>query len=121
MRRAFLSIRDRMDRVGILLSGLCLVHCLAGLLLVAALGLGGQWLLAPVIHRIGLALAIGVGIVTIGLGAMRHGRRAPLAVAALGLALMACGLFAPHGLGEAAFTVSGVVLVAAAHILNMRA
>lgn len=120
MRRALLSIRDRMDRFGIALSGLCLIHCLAGLLLVAALGLGGEWLLAPAIHRVGLALAMSVGIVTIGLGAMRHGRRGPLGIAALGLTLMACGLVAPHGLGEAAFTVCGVVLVAAAHVLNLR-
>lgn len=120
MRRALLSIRDRMDRFGIALSGLCLIHCLAGLLLVAALGLGGEWLLAPAIHRVGLALAMSVGIVTIGLGAMRHGRRGPLAIAAFGLTLMACGLVAPHGLGEAAFTVCGVVLVAAAHVLNLR-
>ena len=33
MRRAILSIRDRLDRAGVLLSGLCAVHCLAGLLL----------------------------------------------------------------------------------------
>ena len=54
-------IRDRLDRVGITLSGLCLVHCLAGLLLVTVLGVGGQWILDPAIHRVGLALAIAVG------------------------------------------------------------
>ena len=58
MRNAMLSIRDRLDRVGVLLSGLCALHCLAGLLLVAGLGLGGEYLLAPIIHRVGLALAI---------------------------------------------------------------
>ncbi|MFN5779507.1 MAG: MerC family mercury resistance protein, partial [Novosphingobium sp.] len=57
MRDALLSIRSRLDRFGVLLSGLCMLHCLAGLLLVAGLGLGGQFLFAPVIHRVGLALA----------------------------------------------------------------
>jgi len=49
MRNAILSIRDRLDRVGVLLSGLCALHCLAGLMLVAGLGFGGEVLLAPAI------------------------------------------------------------------------
>ncbi len=120
MRTAILSIRDRLDRVGVLLSGLCAVHCIAGLVLVSVLGLGGGVLLSPEIHRVGLALAIGVGAVTIGLGVRRHGRMAPLALGAAGLSLMAAGLFAPHGASEAALTIAGVAFVAAAHLLNLR-
>ena len=120
MRRALLSIRDRLDRTGIFLSGLCVVHCLAGLVLVSVLGLGGEALLAPIWHRAGLALAIVIGGVAIGLGAKRHGRLAPLAVAALGLALMGGGLLVDHGAREAILTVCGVLLVATAHILNLR-
>jgi hypothetical protein len=120
MRTAFLSIRSRLDRVGIVLSGLCLIHCLAGLFLVALLGLGGGWLLAPEIHRVGLGLAILVGLLTIGLGALRHGKGGPLALASLGMALMGMALVVGHGVGEAAFTVGGVALVAWAHILNLR-
>ena len=37
-----------------------------------------------------------------------------------GLMLMTMGLFAEHGLPEAAFTISGVILVATAHIRNLR-
>ena len=120
MRRALLSIRDRLDRTGIVLSGLCLVHCLAGLVLVSMLGLGGEALLAPVWHRFGLALAILVGGVAIGFGASRHGRLAPLVVAAIGLAFMGGALVVSHGPKEAALTILGVALVAAAHILNLR-
>ena len=120
MRAALLSIRDRLDRVGITLSGLCLIHCLAGLLLVAVLGVGGDWLLAPEIHRIGLALAIAVGVFTIGLGVFRHGRLGPMVLGTFGLALMTTGLFVEHGAQEAIFTVSGVILLAIAHILNLR-
>ncbi|OCC23972.1 hypothetical protein MB02_09165 [Croceicoccus estronivorus] len=120
MRAALLSIRHRLDRVGIALSGLCLVHCLAGLMLVAVLGIGGGWLLAPEIHRIGLALAVGVGIVTIGLGVLRHGRLAPLVLGAIGLSLMASALAVGHGVEEAVLTICGVVLLAAGHILNLR-
>lgn len=120
MRRMLTSIRDQLDRFGILVSGLCVVHCLAGLLIVAGLGLGGGVLLAPEIHRIGLALAIVVGLLTIGIGVLRHGQLAPLGFAAAGLALMTAGLFVSHGPAEAAFTVCGVLLVAAAHLLNLR-
>lgn len=120
MHAALLSIRDRLDRVGITLSGLCLIHCLAGLLLVTVLGVGGNWLLAPEIHRVGLAFAIVVGVFTIGLGVFRHGRMGPMVLGTLGLALMTTGLFVDHGVQEMVFTVSGVILLASGHILNLR-
>lgn len=120
MRTALLSIRDRLDRMGIVLSGLCVVHCLAGLVLVSVLGLGGEALLAPEWHRAGLALAIVVGGVAIGLGALRHGRLAPLAIAGVGLGFMVGALVVGHGVAEAALTVCGVAIVASAHILNLR-
>jgi hypothetical protein len=120
MRSAMLSIRDRLDRAGMLLSGLCAVHCVACLLLVSVLGIGGGVLLAPAIHEVGLALAIAVGIVTLGLGVLRHGRRGPLAIGACGIGLMAMGLLVRHGVPEALLTICGVALVATAHIRNLR-
>ena len=121
MAKAFFSIRNQLDRAGVVLSGLCAVHCLASIALVSTLGLGSQVLLSPAIHRYGLALAILVGAVTIGIGLRRHGQRAPLVIGSAGLALMAGGLVVPHGLPEAVLTVSGVALVALAHIRNLRA
>ena len=120
MRAAILSIRDRLDRFGVLLSGLCALHCLAGLLLVAGLGLGGEVLLAPAIHRIGLALAIVVGAATLVLGALRHGDPLPLQAGGAGIALMAVALFVGHGAAEAVLTIFGVSLLAWAHIRNLR-
>jgi hypothetical protein len=120
MRAAMLSIRDRLDRVGVLLSGLCAVHCLLSILVVSVLGLGGQALLAPAVHEIGLMLAIAVGAVTLGLGVLRHGKRAPLVIGGAGLALMGLALTVPHGLPEAILTIAGVALVATAHIQNLR-
>ena len=121
MRRAFLSIRDRFDRAGIFLSGLCLVHCVLGLVIVSFLGIGGGVLLAPEIHRIGLALAVVIGVLALGAGFARHGRSAPLALGALGLCLMAGALAVGHGLGEAILTIGGVSIVASAHLWNLRA
>ena len=88
MRNAMFLIRNRLDRVGVLLSGLCALHCIAGLLLVAGLGLSGEVLFAPAIHRIGLALAIVVGAITLVFGVIRHGDPRPLQVGAAGLGLM---------------------------------
>ncbi len=120
VRQAFISIRGRLDRVGVVLSGLCALHCVAGLLLVAGLGLGGEVLLAPVIHRVGLALAIVVGSVTLVLGVVRHGDPVPLQVGAAGIGLMALALFVGHGTAEGVLTIMGVALLAWAHLRNLR-
>lgn len=121
MRRTLLSIRDRLDGAGILLSGLCAVHCVLGAVLVGVLGLGGGALLSPSIHRVGLALALVVGLVSLGFGVMRHGRAGPLVMGGCGLGLMAIALVAGHGLPEAVLTIVGVSLVAFAHIRNLHA
>ncbi len=120
MRQAFTSIRGRLDRLGVILSGLCALHCLAGLLLVAGLGLGGEVLLSPAIHRVGLALAIAVGGVTLVMGVVRHGDAVPLQVGAAGLGLMGLALFVGHGTAEGVLTIMGVALLAWAHLRNLR-
>lgn len=120
MNDAIQALRSRLDRVGVLISGLCVAHCVAGLVLVSFLGLGGGVLLDPAIHRVGLALAVVVGAATIGLNAIRHGRPALLVLGGTGLALMASALFVGHGAREAALTIAGVALVASAHIINIR-
>lgn len=120
MTPALLSIRQRLDRIGIMLSGLCAVHCLLGIVLVSLLGLGGEAFLAPAIHRTGLALAVLVGLATLGLGVLRHGQLAPLAIGGCGIALMISGLAVQHGPAEAVLTIAGVALVAFAHIRNLR-
>lgn len=120
MRDAVLAIRDRLDGLGMVLSGLCAVHCLLGLFLVTVLGLGGGIFLAPEIHETGLALAVGIGVLTLGLGALRHGKTGPLLIGAVGIALMASALAVGHGPAEAVLTIAGVALVAFAHIRNLR-
>ena len=115
------SLRRRLDQVGIGLAGLCVVHCLATLVVVSALGLGGHFLLDQNIHRIGLALALVVAAVAIGWGMLRHRRPLPFAVAAVGLALMTWALVVPHGMNEFTLTLAGVVVVSVAHVLNLRA
>jgi hypothetical protein len=116
-----LSLRRRLDHVGIALAGLCAVHCLATLLIVSALGLGSHFLLAESIHRTGLALAVIVAGVAIGWGFARHRRMAPLSIALAGIAFMGGALVVDHGSAELLLTLAGVTLVSAGHVLNLRA
>ncbi len=123
MQQAWSSIRLRLDRIGIVLSGLCALHCIAGIALVTFFGFGsvaGEVLFAPAIHRAGLTLAIVIAALTVGIAAVRHGQRRSLAIGVSGIGLMIAGLFAPHGLTEAVLTIAGVMLVAMAHIRNLR-
>ena len=110
----------RIDRLGIVLSCLCAVHCVAGIVLVAVLGVGGGLLLNPAIHRIGLMLATLVAALAIGSGALRHRRPVPLMVAMTGLSFMGSALAVEHGPHEMVLTVMGVALVATGHLLNLR-
>ncbi|MDE1918020.1 MAG: MerC domain-containing protein [Sphingomonadales bacterium] len=120
MSNPILLIRDRLDRMGVLLSALCAVHCVSGVVLVAFLGISGGALLDPRIHEFGLVAAVMIGALGLGSGALRHGRRGPLMLGGAGLTLMACGLLVHHGMAEVALTVAGVTLLAAAHIGNLR-
>lgn len=117
-------IRGKLDRVGVALSALCLLHCLLGIVLVAGLGVGASWgaswLLDPAIHKVGLVLATLVAAVAIGIGAVRHRRRGPFVIAMMGLSFMGGALAVGHGFEEAVLTGLGVTLVAAGHILNLR-
>lgn len=115
------SLRRRLDHIGIGLAGLCALHCLATLVVISALGVGGHFLFDENIHRAGLVLALGVAAVAIGWGMLRHGRRRPFVVALAGLVLMGAGLLVPHGANEFLLTLAGVALVSLGHLLNLRA
>lgn len=120
MRRAISSIRLRLDRAGIALSGLCAAHCLLSVVLVSSLGIGGEILLHPIIHEAGLVVALVVAAVAIGWGAIQNRRAAPFVIAMTGLTFMGGALAMPHGVQEAVLTVIGVCLVSLGHILNLR-
>jgi hypothetical membrane protein len=120
---ASFSIRRRLDSAGVLISGLCMIHCLAGLVFVTVLGVGGGVLLDPKIHEIGLALAVVVGGVGLGLGVLRHRRYHLLVPGIAGLLLMTAAMVVGHRFGretlEAPLTMLGVGLLAWAHWRNM--
>ena len=115
---ALLAQPGRLDRIAIGLSGLCLVHCLATAIVLGLVSSIGGLLGAPIIHEVGLALAMVLGAVALGRGVMEHGFMLPAGVGALGLGVMAGALQLPHDGSEALCTLLGVGIVALGHRLN---
>jgi uncharacterized membrane protein len=102
------------------LSGLCLVHCLAATLLIALVS-GAGVLLDHHIHAVGLALALPLALAGFWRGIRQHRRTSLLVPAVLGIGTMSAALMAGHGSGvELGLTVTGVLLLALAHGLNLR-
>ena len=111
----------RLDRFAIGLSGLCLVHCLATAVMLGLLSAAGGFLGAPIIHEVGLTLAMVLGAIALGRGIFEHGFMMPSAVGGLGLGVMAGALTLPHDGSEAAYTIAGVLILALGHRLNVMA
>jgi hypothetical protein len=107
-----------MDRVAMTLSGLCLVHCLTTALLLGTLSTLGGMLGSPIIHEVGLALAIVLGVFALGNGILQHGRFLPPSIGGLGIGAMTAALALPHGGSEVVATMIGVALLATGHFLN---
>lgn len=110
-----------LDRLGMALSGLCVVHCLTSAIMLAVLASAGGMLVDHRIHEIGLMLAILLGIVALGRGIVDHGFMMPSAIGGLGLGVMAGALSLPHNSSEVVYTIVGVAILALGHDLNRRA
>ncbi|HGM6771401.1 TPA: MerC domain-containing protein [Stenotrophomonas maltophilia] len=111
-----------LDAGALALSSLCLLHCLALPLLAAALPLFGAWAQAEWVHLLFVAIALPLT----GYALWRADRRHRLPVmawtaAGLGLGLLLAGaLELPSHAWETPLTVTGSLLLAAAHIWNAR-
>ena len=116
----------RLDRLGILLSGICIVHCLALPLLLAALPFlndsifGGhgfhEWLLLAVLP---------ISLVALSFGYRRHGDLNVLRLGGAGLALLAFATYGYRLIGlsedwERLISIVGGLIHAAGHVLNFR-
>ena len=109
---------QRLDRLAIGLSGICLVHCMATSVLLAVLASMGDMLGAEWVHEVGLSLAMVMGAIALGRGILEHGYTMPSAVGGLGLGVMAGALTMPHDGTEALYTIVGVGILALGHRLN---
>ena len=109
---------SRIDRMAMTLSGLCLLHCLGTAVMLALLSAAGGILGSPIIHEVGLTLAMLLGAIALGRGVREHGFLMPIMVGGVGLGLMAVALSLPHDGTEALYTVLGVGVLALGHQLN---
>jgi hypothetical protein len=111
----------RLDRIAMGLSGLCLVHCLGTAILLSLLASAGGILGKPIVHEVGLTLAMIIGAFALGRGYVEHRFVMPATIGALGLAVMGTALSLPEGGFEPIYTVIGVSILALGHRLNVMA
>ncbi|CCW18505.1 hypothetical protein EBBID32_28580 [Sphingobium indicum BiD32] len=114
-------LSGRLDRFAIALSGLCLAHCFVTAVVLGLLATAGGIFESPIFHEAGLVLAILLGAIALGHGAMVHRFMMPAAIGSLGLGVMAGALTMDHGWQESVYTLIGVGILALGHDLNHRA
>jgi hypothetical protein len=114
--------QQRLDALGLAISAICLVHCLALpiiALLVPALtfGLGAQT--DHAFHWVLLGLAVPISTLALWRGAARHKDTRWLKLGSAGLAIMLIGVLNAFGAeSEVPLTMIGVVMLAIAHTKN---
>ncbi len=107
------------DRSAAGLSGLCVVHCLAGSLALAVLAPFGD-LLGHQVHVWGLAIAAPLALFALLRGYCVHARGHAVVLGMLGLGMMGAGLTQHGQVGEFLLSASGAGLLIGAHLLNLR-
>jgi len=119
--------RGMLDLVGLTLSGLCLVHCIALPVVLAVLP--AVALVSHDEHHHWLHIALALVLVPVAFasllpGFLRHRRSAVLYAGALGTVAIATGAFLEASLGarlSSAMTIAGSSSLVAAHWLNLSA
>ena len=112
---------SRLDRIAMALSGLCAVHCVATAVLLGLLASAGGLLGRPIIHEVGLTLAMILGAIALGRGIREHGFLLPSMVGFAGLAIMGFAMTLHESGLEPPVTILGVAVLALGHRLNMMA
>ena len=101
------------------LSGLCLVHCVVTTVIFATLASAGGLLGSPIIHEVGLFIAMVIGAYALVRGIFEHGFMMPSCVGAYGLGIMAGATELGHGSTDSLIaTMVGVAILALGHRLN---
>lgn len=111
------------DRIGIVASGLCFVHCVLTPVIVSLLAVGAHYFPSEErIHRV-LALSVAaLGGVAIFFGFSRHRRFRVVVLMSVGLCLIFAGAYfgsrLPSHLAEVAVTMAGSCFMISGHFLN---
>jgi hypothetical protein len=113
---------ERLDSFGIITSSICAIHCFAGAIFAAVLGVGG-WLLDERLELAFAVVAIVMAVVSLGSGARRHRSGTPLAAGLVGIAAIGVARVAEFEAGwlETALSIGGAAALVTGHLLNLRA
>jgi len=112
------------DRLGMALSGLCLIHCtVLPLALLVLPWLAATALAAEQVHAFLAAVLLGIGAIAFVPGYLQHRRGAVLVLGGLGVTLIATAAFGelPGDTGGETVTVLGSFALIAAHWTNRSA
>jgi undecaprenyl pyrophosphate phosphatase UppP len=113
------------DQVGIAVSSICFVHCLATPILLLSLPWMGEYFDDPIFHVLIFLIIVPIGLYAFIRGYQHHGHRSVLILGLPGLFIVGFGAFLPHwlvpGLGREAVTVIGSLFLISAHTVNRRA
>jgi hypothetical protein len=110
----------RLDKFGMLLSGLCLIHCLCLPLLAVALPFLGSFVTDnPAIHYGFAMFAVPIGMIAFIPGYRQHHKLGILALGLLGLSLLVSALiWGEHW--EHQLTILGGLCLVTAHVYNYK-
>jgi hypothetical protein len=112
-----------LDRAAVLLSGLCLLHCLALPFLLVSLPAFSA-LSAGHLHAQMLIVAIPVSAIALAFGFRRHESRYVVGFGLVGMLLLVVGGTVAHSyygiVADRTFTLSGALVLAVTHYFNSR-
>jgi hypothetical protein len=123
MKNNYQDVRMMWDKIGVSLSGLCLIHCLVLPLVAAVMPWLGGVIEDERIHLLFAAVTVPVALIAFIPGYLRHRRRSVLALGLVGAALLLLGSVGHDVVGhdwEHTVTVLGGMSLVAGHLLNFR-
>ena len=113
----------KLDRFSILLSAICLVHCVSVpvLFLIGGYVTSVAFLTEHLVHQILLLIALPLSLFSLLSGYRIHKNRKVGILGLLGLVFLILGVFLHESLArEISMTILGACLLAMAHLLNLR-
>lgn len=117
------SWRARFDRVGIVLSVVCGIHCVLTPLLIMFFPMMDGYISDAVFHRLMLVLIVPVASLLLIRWQTSH-EALPVILGAVGLVLLGAAAFLPEsllpGYLDHSITIGGALCLACAHVLNLR-
>lgn len=123
MKNNYQDVKTMWDKIGVGLSGLCLVHCLILPLVAMMLPWLGGWIEDERVHQIFAAVTVPVAAIALIPGFLRHRRWPTLALGLGGASLLLLGALGHDLIGhswEHIATVFGGLCLVIAHLANYR-